>query len=136
MPFLGGVEKTPSNSLTGTAVFCSDIGYVQYVDMNALQTLAQKHDLRVMVDAMPGSFLAPGRPAVVLSSPGPADGKLRAQICDAFVIGANRSFDEDPRFGLIVLSEIAARALSPAVNDPGTARSLVSFLGKELREIG
>ena len=26
-----------------------------------------------------------------------------------------------PRFGLIVLSEIASRALSPAVNDPGTA---------------
>jgi uncharacterized membrane protein len=28
-----------------------------------------------------------------------------------------RYFEEDPRFGLITLSEIASRALSPAVND-------------------
>jgi uncharacterized membrane protein len=121
MPFLGGVEKTSSNSLSGTAVFCSDIGYVQYVDMKVLQALAKEHDLRIMVDAMPGSFLAPGRPVVTLSSPKPVDDNLRAKIAEAFVIGANRTFDADPRFGLIVLSEIAARALSPAVNDPGTA---------------
>lgn len=121
MPFLGGVEKTASNSLSGAAVFCSDIGYVQYVDMKLLQKLAKEHDLRIMVDAMPGSFLAPGRPVVILSSLKPVDDKLGSKISQAFVIGVNRTFDEDPRFGLIVLSEIAARALSPAVNDPGTA---------------
>ncbi len=32
-----------------------------------------------------------------------------------------RQFDEDPRFGLIVLSEIASRGLLSAVNNPGTA---------------
>jgi uncharacterized membrane protein len=37
-----------------------------------------------------------------------------------------RYFDEDPRFGLITLSEIASRALSPAVNDPGTAIQIIS----------
>jgi uncharacterized membrane protein len=31
-----------------------------------------------------------------------------------------------PRFGLITLSEIASRALSPAVNDPGTAIQIIS----------
>jgi uncharacterized membrane protein len=30
------------------------------------------------------------------------------------------------RFGLITLSEIASRALSPAVNDPGTAIQIIS----------
>jgi uncharacterized membrane protein len=37
-------------------------------------------------------------------------------------------FDHDPRLGLIVLSEIAGRALSPAVNDPGTAIGIVGTL--------
>ena len=37
----------------------------------------------------------------------------------------DRSFDQDPRFGLVVLSEIASRALSPAINDPGTAISVL-----------
>jgi uncharacterized membrane protein len=41
----------------------------------------------------------------------------------AFTLGDMRYFEEDPRFGLITLSEIASRALSPAVNDPGTTNS-------------
>ncbi|MFC6668701.1 DUF2254 family protein [Marinobacterium aestuariivivens] len=46
----------------------------------------------------------------------------------AFVIGGKRTFDDDPRFGLVVLSEIASRALSPAVNDPGTAIDVIGTL--------
>lgn len=41
-----------------------------------------------------------------------------------------RTFREDPRFGIIVLTEIASRALSPAVNDPGTA---IDVIGRHLR---
>lgn len=44
-----------------------------------------------------------------------------SRIAQAFLLGDVRQFDEDPRFGLIVLSEIASRALFLAVNDPGTA---------------
>ena len=45
---------------------------------------------------------------------------------DAFSISAERSFDQDPRFGISVLAEIASRALSPAVNDAGTAIDVIS----------
>lgn len=130
MPFLGGVEKTAGNELRGTKVFCGAIGYVQYVDMKVLQAIAVEHDLRIMLDAMPGSFLAPGRPAAILNTAGDIDEKIRSKISGAFVIGKSRTFDKDPRFGLIVLSEIAARALSPAVNDPGTA---IVIIGRFVR---
>jgi uncharacterized membrane protein len=49
-------------------------------------------------------------------------------VTHAFVIGRERLFDDDPRFGLVVLSEIAGRALSPAVNDPGTAIAIIGTL--------
>jgi uncharacterized membrane protein len=52
------------------------------------------------------------------------------KIVDAFQIRNDRTFDEDPRFGLIALSEIASRALSPAVNDPGTA---IAIIGRFVR---
>ena len=45
---------------------------------------------------------------------------------EAFVIGAERSFEQDPAYGLIVLGEIAQRALSPGINDPGTAIAVLS----------
>jgi uncharacterized membrane protein len=48
----------------------------------------------------------------------------------AFTLGNDRSFEQDPRFGLSVLAEIASRALSPAVNDPGTA---IDVLGRAVR---
>ena len=37
------------------------------------------------------------------------------------VLGDVRTYDQDPRFGLLVMSEIGSKALSPGVNDPGTA---------------
>ncbi|TKA95406.1 DUF2254 domain-containing protein, partial [Cereibacter changlensis] len=51
-------------------------------------------------------------------------------ICAAFTIGTARTMDQDPRFGLVVLSEVAQRALSPAVNDPGTA---IDVIGRQTR---
>lgn len=130
MPFLGGIEKTSSTALDGARVFCDDIGYVQHVDMPALQAVAKEHEIRIMIEAMPGSFLAPGRALVVLDAKREVDEKIARRIANAFVIGENRTFDEDPRFCLIVLSEIAARALSPAVNDPGTA---IVIIGRFVR---
>ena len=49
-------------------------------------------------------------------------------VRSCFLLGPTRSYDQDPRFGLIVLSEVALRALSPAVNDPGTAISVMVSL--------
>ena len=38
--------------------------------------------------------------------------------------------EQDPRFGLLVLGEIASRALSPGINDSGTA---IDVIGRQLR---
>ena len=48
-----------------------------------------------------------------------------SELLDAFVLAPRRSYETDPRFGLVALSEIGSRALSPAVNDPGTAIDIV-----------
>jgi len=47
-----------------------------------------------------------------------------------------RSFNQDPRFCLCVLAEIACRALSPAVNDPGTAIDVIGRGVRVLSEYG
>jgi uncharacterized membrane protein len=43
-----------------------------------------------------------------------------------FMIGDVRSYDQDPRFGLIVKGEVASKALSPGINDPGTAIDVIT----------
>ena len=58
------------------------------------------------------------------------DEDVSRRIHETFKIGDTRRVDSDPRFCLILLSEIADRALSPAINDPGTA---IAVLGVEIR---
>ena len=52
------------------------------------------------------------------------------KLRNCVTVDTTREFDQDPRFGLVVLAEIASRAMSPAVNDPGTA---IDALGSSLR---
>lgn len=122
-PHLGCVaaELPPADGSKEIVGKC--IGYLQRIDAEALQKRATASKLKIHVAALPGTFCAPNRPLawVVAEAPGRVSDEDSEAIADAFVLGDSRIFDQDPRFGLVVLSEIASRALSPAVNDPGTA---------------
>ncbi len=114
-------------------VLAPTVGYVQHVDVEKLQRWAEKTGGGVTVAALPGAFAAPGRVLawVDKSSDPPADGSAESAldtdpVADAFLIGKERQFDADPRFGFVVMSQIAGRALSPAVNDPGTAIDILA----------
>ncbi|MGH8284064.1 MAG: DUF2254 domain-containing protein [Gammaproteobacteria bacterium] len=124
-PTLGGVLAN-SESNQGEAVYANVIGYIQQINMSALQAVAEKYEARINVAALPGTFAAPGTPLAYVCAEGNSDAEVNTdQICDAFLIGGDRTFDDDPRFGIIALSEIASRALSPAVNNPGTAIDII-----------
>lgn len=121
-----GCASMDSERADGEAVFGESIGYLQRIDVAGLQKIGEESGVRIRVAALPGTFVVPDRPLACLLADGadstPVD---RARLRKAFVVGDERTFDEDPRFGLIVLSEIASRALSPAVNDPGTAIDVI-----------
>lgn len=46
---------------------------------------------------------------------GPEDDDIRKAVAKAFTIGAERTFDQDPRFGLCVLAEIAVREMAAKI---------------------
>ncbi len=130
-PALCGVTctKRDQNEDRGHAVFAPNIGYVQHIDMSALQTWAEDNEVRIEVASLPGAFAAPGRTLAYVRCSSASTKKIDCQCVEsAFQIGADRLFDDDPRFGLVVLAEIAGRALSPGVNDPGTAINVLGTL--------
>lgn len=127
-PALNGVPAGP-RPFSGLAIYARSVGYVQQIDINALQSLAEKVEARIQVAVLPGSFITPERPLAYLNdSPADKSDFKVEKAADAFLIGRERVYDEDPRYGLVVLSQIAGRALSPAVNDPGTAIDIIGIL--------
>ncbi|MEO8245404.1 MAG: DUF2254 domain-containing protein [bacterium] len=133
-PYLGGLRPEPdlaARLATGTALPAATIGYVQFVDMESLQSCAEKAGATIFVAALPGAFVDPQRDLLHLIG-GTLTDDLAQSLRDAFVVDTQRTFDQDPRFGLIVLAEVASRALSPAINDPGTAIDILGRLQRIL----
>lgn len=130
-PFLGGQPLHDRDDVPtdGLEIHASEIGYVAHIDTAALQRVTEKHEANVYVLALPGAFIDTKRPLAIVTGAGE---NLLDAVTDAFSIASERSFDQDPRFGLIVLSEIAQRALSSAVNDPGTA---IDVIGRAVRAL-
>lgn len=130
-PYLGGRRLEPGlDAAAGGAhpVYSDRIGYIQHVDTAAISRAAKAAGGWVYLVSLPGTFLDPGRP-VAWCSGFDTETDFDA-ILNAVTIADERSFDQDPRFGLCVLAEIAARALSKATNDPGTA---IDVIGRAVR---
>lgn len=122
-----GAKRALGDSQEGTPIYTKTVGYVQRIDLPIMQMIAQRENVEIVVTAIPGTFTYPDQPLVYLKkSENLSSNEMdRYGIEEAFIIAEDRAFDEDPRFGLVVLSEIASRALSPAVNDPGTAIDII-----------
>ena len=127
-PSLGGVAVAPRDA-DALPVYGEKIGYVQRIEVDQLQALAESANARIEVAALPGNLVRPGRElAFVVTEAGAANDIDLLAVVDAFRIGNERTFDEDPRFGMVVLSEVASRALSPGINDAGTAIQVIATL--------
>ncbi len=121
---LNGLADIPADA---SAVSADKIGYIQHIDVDALNKWATEHNVKVYISSLPGAFVYKDQPLVWLSG---GNAEPDKKLFNAFSIGDYRSFDQDPRFGVIVLAEIASKALSPAINDPGTA---IEIIGRGIR---
>lgn len=124
-PRLGGRPGVPVPS-SARPLFGEEVGYVNHVDVPLLGRLAAEKGLVLHVEAVPGVLAHPVRP--LLHVEGDADDETREALVAAFSIERHRTFDQDPRLGVIALSEVASRALAPATNDPGTAIEVLNAL--------
>lgn len=119
---------TPPAGLT--PVMPERVGYIKRIDVARLSELAEEAGCDIHVALLPGAFVTFERELAGLTRA--ADDSLLAEMRGCFMIGDQRSYEQDPRFGLIVLSEVASRALSPAVNDPGTAIDVIGTIVRVL----
>lgn len=107
-------------------------GYLQQLDGTSLAKWAADRHTAIRLLVRPGDRVFPGAPIALVKPP--VDGVEKA-IRSATALGWDRSGADDIEFAIRQLVEVAVRALSPGVNDPHTAISVVDRLGAALCDL-
>lgn len=127
-----GAEPPREAATPVVAIRAPRAGFVTLIALDRLSQLATRRDLRIHLRVAPGDDVAVGTVlAEVEGNPGDDD---RGQIADAVAIERHRTYEQDPRLGMVALGEIASRALSPATNDQGTAIEVLGALQRVMTE--
>ncbi|MFC1136886.1 DUF2254 domain-containing protein [Pasteurella multocida] len=100
-------------------------GYLTHIDMQGLQKKAQALEGYIHIYVRPGELISPDTVICALETEQDVEEEILRQY---FVLAKGRTYEQDPNWGFIVLSEAAQRALSPAVNDPGTAINIMAIM--------
>ncbi len=115
-------------------------GYVQAIDTDKLMDIACEHNLMVKILTRPGKFVIKGGYLVKIFSMETDNSTtlfndIQKQIHQAFILGRERTEQQDIEFPINQLVEIALRALSPSLNDPFTAIRCIDHLSAGLSRL-
>ena len=116
----------------GYTVHVSNTGYIQYIDPEIMLTLARDKDLVIRLLHKPGHFVGPGAVVALVWPAGRVDAQLDKLLRRAFQIGSGRTPTQDIEYAVNQLTEMAVRAMSPAINDPFTAMTCLDHMGDGL----
>src|SRR5215510_7484652 len=101
--------------------------YLQAVNVKRLVQLAKRHDGRIDVVTAVGDTALEGTP--LLHVAGARYPIPETELRKTLELGEERTFEQDPKYAIRLLVDIAIRALSPAINDPTTAVQALDQIG-------
>ena len=104
-------------------------GYLQQLDEDRLADWAAEHCTAIRLLVRPGDFVFPGAPIAAMTRPVEGAGDA---IRSNTALGGQRASSSDLEYAIRQLVEVAVRALSPGINDPHTAISVLDRLGASL----
>jgi uncharacterized membrane protein len=102
-------------------------------DVPALVRLAHASGVMIVLECAVGDTLV--KNATVLRVYGRGDRLRAADLLKPLLLAPERTFEQDPKYPLRLLVDIAIRALSPAVNDPTTAVQALDQIEDLLRRL-
>jgi uncharacterized membrane protein len=107
---------------------------VQAVEVSALVNLAKASGGVIKMAVAVGDTIVERMPLLyVLGAAQPIDER---ELKNAIELGGERTFEQDPKYSIRLLVDIAIRALSPAVNDPTTAVQALDQIEDLLLRLG
>lgn len=106
----------------------SKSGYLQYIDSESILNIMTDFNALLELNYRPGDYLVEGVEIGKLYTNEKLEEDNLEKILFQFVIGKTKTAQQDIEFSIHQMVEIAARALSPGVNDPYTAIACIDNL--------
>lgn len=116
----------------GKAVLATKSGYIRAIDYDGLLKIAEKNNMIFYLKHLAGDFVTPGDQLLLTWPASHEVPELPTHINRSYILGDNRTMQQDIEYGMTSLVIIASRALSPAINDPITPTMCLHRLGVAL----
>ena len=127
-------DKSGEPSVIETVVHRGRPAVVQAVDTDVLVDLAAKAGGTIVMTVAVGDTVMEGM--AILRVHGTGAAPPLHLLSDAVVLGAERTFEQDPKYAIRILVDVAIKALSPAINDPTTAVQALDQIEDLLLRLG
>ena len=121
-----GAPSTPDDAI---AIEVERSGWVQQIEVDVVLSHLPENATGYVVVPL-GGFVPSHAPVMWISPPPEDYDACRSALIGAFALGESRTFQQDVAFGVMQLTDIAVRAMSPGINDPATASDIVVHLGE------
>ncbi|MCM5663141.1 DUF2254 domain-containing protein [Galbibacter mesophilus] len=101
-------------------------GYFQNIATDTLLDIAEEHNTKFKILVARGNFILEGVP--LFSSEKELDEEMVEKILDSFLFSKGELIENNYILAFKQITEITVKAMSPGINDPGTALNAIDYL--------
>lgn len=103
-------------------------GYIRYIESDGLIAMVKNYNSLLILNHRPGDYIVKGMEIGEIYSNDSLEKENIDLLLNKFIFGKTKTSQQDIEFSIHQMVEIAARALSPGVNDPYTAIACIDNL--------
>ena len=126
-------SDTHFGPISQTVIYSGEPRTIAKLEIDALVEQARQGGGTIVMACAVGDTLLEG--SVVLRVHGASRSLADKELMQAIRLGTERTFEQDPKYPIRLLVDIAIKALSPAINDPTTAVQAIDQIEDLLRRL-
>lgn len=111
-----------------TSYYIEKSGYLQYVSLDSLIGICKKQDIKIHILPVQGAFVLKG--IAIFKTNKKVDDKVKKEILAQFTFSRGEMVRDNYVLAFKQITEIILKAMSPGINDPGTAINGIDYLSE------
>ena len=119
-------EYEPLKIKNPTKVFSPKSSFFQGVSISSIKAICKKEKLSVIIHPYKGSYIL--RNSLLYSVDGEISEEVEDKLIRAVLFLDNDNVDQNYLLGVKQITEVGIKAMSPGINDPGTALLTIDYL--------